>query len=125
MWREARFFTPAELVQLIEQAATNVTVTETEPGPHVLTASGFNFEEDEDAQQFLGEMVLQIAYREGVGLAWATLEHVGPYDGSIRFEMTDLTTDDDLFNHDRYLEDGKTRRFDLASLVRTFELLDD
>jgi hypothetical protein len=113
------------LVSLIEQAATDVSVTETERGLHVLTATGFNFEDDEEAQQFLGQMELQIAYREGVGLAWAKLEHVGPYDGNIRFQMTDLTVDDELFNRERYLADGKTRRFDLGSLIETFGLMEE
>jgi hypothetical protein len=102
-----------------------VKVTETEPGLHVLTATGFNFEADQEAQQFLGRMVLQIAYREGVGLAWATLEHVGPYDGNIRFEMTDLTVDDELFNRERYMSDGKTRRFNLGSLIETLGVAEE
>ena len=113
------------LVSLIEQAATNVTVAETEPGLHVLKASGFDFEGDEEAEQFLDQMVLQIAYREGVGLAWATLEHVGPYDGTVRFEMTDLTVHDELFNRERYLADGRTRRFNLGSLIQTFGLAEE
>ena len=110
-----------QLVSLIEQAATDVTVAETEPGLHVLTATGFNFEDDEEAVALLGQMVLQIAYRQEHGLVWATLEHVGLYDGTIRFQMTDLTIDDELFNRERFLEDGKARRFDLAQLVSMFE----
>jgi len=110
-----------QLVSLIEQAATNVTVTETEPGLHVLTASGFTFEDDEEAAALMGNMALQIAYREEYGLAWAMLEHVGLYDGTIRLEMTEVTTDDELFNRERFMEDGKTRRFDVSQLIGMFK----
>ena len=64
-----------------------------------------------------GSMVLKIAYREGVGLAWATLDHIGAYDGTVRFEMTDLAADDELFHRERFLQEGSVQRFDVSQLL--------
>ncbi len=105
------------LVSHLEAAATSVSLEAIEPGLHVLTATGFHFDQDPEAQEWLGELVLQIAYRDGVGLVWATLEHVGEYDGTIRFEMTDLTIDDELFDRSRYLQDGRVNRFNASQIM--------
>ncbi|MFQ5492182.1 MAG: hypothetical protein ACE5GE_15810, partial [Phycisphaerae bacterium] len=72
------------LVALLEEAATNVDVKETEPGLHVLSARGFDFQGDAEAKELLGDMVLQVAYREGTGLSWVQIDHVGQLDGTIR-----------------------------------------
>lgn len=109
------------LVSLLEQAASDVRVEETQPGLHVLTASGFNFEDDEEAQRMLGRLVLQIAYQEGLGLAWASLENIGQYDGWVRFQMVDASINDPCFNRERFVSDPAVQRFNLGSMLGFFE----
>ena len=109
------------LVAMLEEAVTNVSVEETEPGLHVLTASGFDTEDDAEAQEMIGDMELSVAYKEGFGLAWAKVEHVGQFDGTVHLEMTDLSIDDPLFDRERLAKDGSALRFNLSQLANLAE----
>ncbi|MCP4249666.1 MAG: hypothetical protein GY778_21710 [bacterium] len=113
------------LAALIEEAASNVSVDEEEPGLHVLRASGFHFEDDAEAEELLGKAILRVAYREGAGLAWATVEHVGRFDGTVRFELTDVTAEDPMFDRERFMEDERVKRFNLSQLAGMFGATDD
>lgn len=113
------------LVAMLEEAVSNVSVEETEPGLHVLTASGFDTGGDTKAQGLIGDMVLRVAYKEGFGLAWAKIEHVGQLDGTVHLEMTDMNIDDPLFDRERLAKDGSALRFNLSQLVNLAETLGD
>jgi hypothetical protein len=113
------------LVSQIEEEVAELSVTETEPGLHVLTASGFDFEDDAEAKRMAGSMILKIAYREGVGIAWATIEHIGAYDGTVRFEMIDLAAEDELFDRKRFLKEGAVQRFDVSQFLDLVGAMED
>ena len=110
------------LITLLESAAEQATIAEVEPGLHVLTVSGLDIDDDDiEGEILLGNAVLQVAYREGAGVEWLRIDHLGVDDGRILVEMTDLTTDHELFSRERFLADPKVTRFDLAGLLNFFE----
>ena len=102
-----------QLVALIEENADDVKVNvrQRENGLHVLTASGFD-----DDEEFIENMVIEIAYREGVGIEWAKIDHVGKYDGNIRFELSDDAIDADLLSGKKFRDDEGTTVIDLDNL---------
>ncbi len=112
------------MVTLLEQAATNVQVAETEPGLHVLTASGFDFQGDAEAEEILGAVVLQIAYRQGSGLDSVLVEHFGQHDGTIRFVHTDVSAEDDVFDRERFAKQPGVQRFDIGQFKAMFGEMD-
>ncbi len=106
----------AKLVTVIEETAGKVDIAEVEPGLHLLTAS--EFKQEPDANSPLDDdAVLEIAYREGAGVEHATLKHVGPGDGSVRFEGIAITADDERFSDERFANDGTTRLVSPAALL--------
>ena len=105
------------LVAKLAEEIDDVSVRDEGNGLHVLTASGFD---DDDAVK---NAELEIAYREGKGIEWARIEHIGAYDGAIRFERTDATLDDPMFDAARFTEDGTTQVFDLANIKSMFEAM--
>lgn len=105
------------LVAKLAEEIDDVSVRDEGNGLHVLTASGFD---DDDAVK---NAELEIAYREGKGIEWARIEHIGAYDGAIRFERTDVTFDDPMFDAARFTEDGTTQVFDLANIKSMFEAM--
>lgn len=109
-----------QIVSLLEQEAITVAVQEREPGFHVLTARDFP---PEQGAPWMANMVLEIAYREGYGVPWASLEHVGPYDGSIRVEMTEVALDDPIFSSEQYYHDGITKVIDVGAIKQLAEAL--
>ena len=113
------------LVSLMEEAVTDVQVRETEPGLHVLTASGFDTEGDAEADAMIGDMELQIAYKEGLGLAWARIDHLGEHDGTIRFDMTDVTLDSPIFDREQWSNNNTAMRVNLSQLLDMSEAFKD
>lgn len=109
-----------QIVSLLEEEAITVTVVEQEPGFHVLTARDFP---PEPGEPWMVNMVLTIAYREGYGVPWASLQHVGPYDGNIRVEMTEVALDDKIFSSQQYYQDGVTKVIDVGAIKDLAEAL--
>jgi len=105
------------VVALIESAASDVTVTRGTGNRHILTASGFEFDEGDPDAEVLGRMIVEVVYQEGVGMASATVAHVGPYDGTVRFQMIGIDVDDDLFDRTRFLERPGVQRFDVSQFL--------
>ncbi|UCC29465.1 MAG: hypothetical protein JSU86_14830 [Phycisphaerales bacterium] len=115
-----------QLASLIEESAGNVTVMPQGDGVHLLQATDFNLEGtglDGDDMALLEKMTLEIAYAEDDGMLWAAVHHLGDYDGTIRFEQTDITADDPRFSGERYREDGVTKVIDLSGLLSMFKML--
>jgi len=109
-----------QLVTAIQQSAGNVSVTQTEPGLSVLTASDFILPDGDTADGSSAggpsggtadDAVLQIAYREGRGVEWAQIDRIGPTDGSVRFERTDVADNDPRFDGGQYENDAGVRKF--------------
>ena len=121
--------TPEEFDQFvakIEEAFAQVHVDEVEPGLYVLTASDFSGLHDEvepGEAKWLTGLMLEIAYREEVGVEWATLSNVGPAAGELRFEFIDDARDVDRITRDEYYQEGVTTMFDLGGLVKSLEAL--
>ena len=109
-----------QIVSLLEEEAITVNVVEQEPGFHVLTARDFP---PEPGEPWMANMVLTIAYREGYGVPWASLEHVGPYDGSLKVEMTEIALDDEVFSSQKYYQDGVTKVIDVGAIKDLAEAL--
>ncbi|UCE62363.1 MAG: hypothetical protein JSU63_11740, partial [Phycisphaerales bacterium] len=88
------------LAALIEESAGNVTVTPQGDGSYLLRATDFSFESvglDADELALVTDMSLQIAYAEDAGMLWATIDHLGAYDGVVRFEHADIDVDNPMF----------------------------
>ncbi len=84
--------TPAQLDSLVTalgEAAQDVSVERTAPGVHVLRASRFKTDmlDDAEATAWLERAEFVAVYREKVGVESARIEHLGPYDGKVTFEM--------------------------------------
>ena len=116
-----------QLATMIEEAASDVSVTPQEDGSYLLTAWGFDIDDesmDADEQAMIERMELEIAYKEATGVLWARLLHIGAYDGTLRFEATAISADDPMFSSQRYREDGVTTFLDLSAFKGLIEGID-
>ena len=114
------------IVSKLEEVAAEVRVDQREPDLYVLTARDFTGaagEADAEEAAWMARMVMEIAYRDGVGVEWARLTNVGPYQGSVRFEFIDEPADEDRVIREDYIEEGVTTVFDLAGLIKTIEAM--
>ncbi|TWT45599.1 hypothetical protein RAS1_20270 [Phycisphaerae bacterium RAS1] len=110
----------ASLVQEIEQHAETVTVSEVEPGVHLLSMSGFKQDADDAHQAWIAKMTIEMRYREGAGVESLTCLHVGDEDGSVRIGFVDATPNLSRFDKQQLIDQG-VRRLDVASLGRMIE----
>lgn len=106
-----------ELVEMIEHEDVDVKVTRTGDGLYVLRATGF------DDDDMLENGVLEINYRENVGVESLVVRHVGRYDGTIRLELGVPDFDEDLLSIERFENDGKTRVFKVSDFTSLLESL--
>lgn len=106
-----------ELVEMIEHEDVDVKVTRTGDGLYVLRATGF------DDDDMLENGVLEINYRENVGVESLLVQHVGRYDGTIRLELGVPDFDEDLLSIERFENDGKTRVFKVSDFTSLLESL--
>ena len=106
-----------ELVEMIEDDDVDVNVTRTGDGLYVLRATGF------DDDDMLENGVLEINYRENVGVESLVVRHVGRYDGTIRLELGVPDFDEDLLSIERFENDGKTRVFKVSDFTSLLESL--
>jgi hypothetical protein len=114
------------LAAQLEQAAREVRVDQRAPGVFVLVARDFAAAADaadEATPQWLSEMSLEIAYREGVGIEWATLSNVGDRRGRVQIEFIAEPTAADRLERARYVQDGVTTVVDVAALENALEAL--
>lgn len=107
-----------EIVKMIEDGAKNVSVRSVGDGRHILTASEF-----EDDDEMLKNATLEIAYREGAGVEWLAVEHVGERNGTIRVEFIDELSPADRLTKQSFLTDGATRVIDASKLAEMFQNL--
>lgn len=111
------------IVQLIQQAARDVTVRETEPGLYILRASDFTISVDESDEdiEMLKRMVVEIAYRRDHGVEYANIANIGEYNGELRLSFADEQIDPKLFDRERFLEQGGVTVLNLAALKPLIE----
>lgn len=110
------------LMTFVEHAAKDVQVVEREPGLHVLTIRDFNVEgEDAEAAELTANLELAMAYREGQGIEWAEVRHIGASDGMVRINPADRAALAELSDMNRVIEPGTTTVLDLSSLMPLIE----
>jgi hypothetical protein len=115
---------PEELQTLIashEELEGHATVEEVEPGLHVLTIRDFDELVGEEDEEMLANAIVQIAYREGVGIEWVRVENVGNLQGSVHVEFIDELDGADLLNKQDYIEEGVTTVINAADLLKNIE----
>jgi hypothetical protein len=108
-----------QLVSFIESAAGEVHVQQLGGGVHEMTVSDFDIDElsDADADEIFG-VELIVRYHEEEGVDFATFNHVGDYDGSIRIELTNVAIDTDRLDRDYYVEEGVTQLMSVSSILQ-------
>src|SRR5262249_50823720 len=80
-----------QLVTHLQSSADSVTVEESGPGHHLLTATGLDVDATPtSAGGQTHAATMRISYKDGQGVEWAELLHVGDADGTIRFERADI-----------------------------------
>ncbi len=112
-----------ELIEWLEQHATNVSIKEGRRGLHILSAEGFaeiagEHDIDEDEREILDRLKIQIAYTRDDGVQWATVDI--PDLVNLKVELANPKIDPALFSSDRYENDGVTQVFDMAGLMKMF-----
>lgn len=116
--------TQADFTQLATQlqaSAGNVDIQETEPGLHVLTAADLHDATSNAASSGIPAGTgLQIAYRDGQGVVWAEVQHIGPADGTVRFERANVQPGDPRFDKQRYASDANVRQINLSEWSSLF-----
>jgi hypothetical protein len=110
--------TAAELTPLVDFIGEAAGVAEVEDrgnGLYVLVASEFPADEHDP---WIEDMVLEVAYQEGVGVPWVRLSNVGVYAGALELRMLETTVEtDERFQSGRFEGDGKTAVFDLSDFA--------
>jgi hypothetical protein len=112
-----------QLASLLQGEACQVEVSRQADGAYLLEAKDFSPHAEAlgpAMQAYFERTTLRIAYSEDAGLLWAAVDHVGPHDGCIRLERTEVAPDDPMFSDQRFREDGITTVMDLSM---THELL--
>ena len=112
-----------ELIEWLEQHATNASIKQGRGGLHILTAEGFaeiagEHDIDDDERQILDNLKIQIAYTRDDGVQWATVDI--PDLVNLKVELANPEIDPALFNSERYENDGVTQVFDMAGLMNMF-----
>jgi hypothetical protein len=112
-----------QLAGLLQGEAGQVEVSRQADGAYLLEAKDFSPHAEDlgpAMQAYFERTTLRIAYSEDAGLLWAAVDHVGPHDGYIRLERTEVAPDDPMFSDQRFREDRVTTVMDLSM---THELL--
>jgi hypothetical protein len=108
---------------LLEEGAGDVTVTPQRDGSYLLEAKAFDFAGvDPELDALLGRMTMTITYDDDAGLLWAAFEHIGAYDGIVRFERAEISSDDPMFSDQRYREDDSVTVVDMSTLAHMLGL---
>lgn len=115
------------LVTWIEQNATKTSIDQI-GGVHVLTAKGFaeivgDEEISADDRALLDDMEVEIAYTRKKGVQWASVDVADIVD--VKLDLANPEIDADLFSSERFVNDGVTQVFDLASLMKMFGSFSD
>lgn len=119
--------TPADLealVTFIEEAAQRVEVIEVEPGLYILTAAEFAAPPGDPGAEWIALIEVQVAYRAQSGIEWARVDHVGPYDGTIRIDPAG-EPDRERLNMERWIEPGTTLVLDLGAFAPMFQAVSE
>ena len=105
------------LIGHIEHAAQTIELVEREAGLYVLTIADLKVDPDDSDAEMIAALEFEIGYREGQGVAWAEMRHVGRYDGAIHFELAGGKDYSALFDAEQRIEPGVTNVLDLSALA--------
>lgn len=111
-----------DLIAKIEEHAGKVEVVEVSPGLHVLTARGLKLDEEEVGDLPAGwaeAVVVEIAYREGIGAEWLRVSNCGPARGALKLEFVDGFTPDVGLRREDFIVAGVTTVLDVGELMQS------
>ncbi len=121
----------------LEEMATDIEVSETEPALFVLTARGFHeavalpglspsVREGLEAwlRDMMKDQIVEVGYRLDEGVRWISVRHFGKPAGRIDIQLADVEFDTRLFDLDYHLERRSAPVVDASAMLKLVGMFD-